>query len=67
MKWLPCCNCQNKTCTFVIFQWTPHPRMVVLTENIVQDVDFCMNPESFSQFTIDTTFNVGTFYVTTTT
>ncbi|CAB4002353.1 Hypothetical predicted protein [Paramuricea clavata] len=49
-------------------QWTPHPRMVVLTENVVQDVvDFCTNPESFSPFTIDTTFNVGPFYVTTTT
>ena len=49
-------------------QWTPSPRMVVLTENVVQDVvDFCTDPETFTPFTIDTTFNVGPFYVTTTT
>ena len=49
-------------------QWTPSPRMVVLTENVVQDVvDFCTDPETFTPFTTDTTFNVGPFYMTTTT
>lgn len=49
-------------------QWTPSPRMVVLTENALQDVvDCCTDPELFTPFTIDTTFNVGAFYVTTTT
>lgn len=49
-------------------QWTPEPRMVVLTENVLQDVvDSCTNPEMFTPFTIDTTFKVGSFYVTTTT
>ena len=49
-------------------QRTPTPRMVVLTENVVDDVvQFCTDPESFTPFTIDTTFNVGPFYVTTTT
>ena len=49
-------------------QWTPEPRMVVLTDNVLQDVvDSCTNPEKFTPFTIDTTFNVGSFYVTTTT
>ena len=45
-------------------QWTPEPQMVVLTENVLQDVvDCCTNPEMFTLFTIDTTFNVGSFYV----
>ena len=49
-------------------QWTPHPQMVVLTDNVLQDVvDFCTDPELFTPFTIETTFNVGAFYVTTTT
>ena len=49
-------------------QWTPEPRLVVLTDNVVQDVvDHCTNPEMFTLFTIDTTFNVGLFYVTNTT
>ena len=47
-------------------QWTPEPRMVFLTENVLQDVvDSCTNPEMFTPFTIDTTLNVGSFYVTT--
>jgi len=42
--------------------------MVVLTDNVLQDVgDFCTDPELFTPFTIDATFNFGAFYVTTTT
>lgn len=49
-------------------QWTPHPRAVVPTDSVVQDiVDNCTRPDSFQPFTIDTTFNIGPFYVTTTT
>ena len=48
-------------------QWTPFPRVVVATNNVVQDVvDNCTNPEKFAPFTMDTTFNVGDFFVTTT-
>ena len=47
-------------------QWTPFARVVVAT-NVVQDVvDNCTNPEKFALFTMDTTFNVGDFFVTTT-
>ena len=49
-------------------QWTPHPRCVVLTDAVVQDVvDNCAQAGNFQAFTVDTTFNVGPFYVTTST
>ena len=48
-------------------QWTLFARVVVATNNAVQDViNNCTNPEKFAPFTMDTTFNVGDFFVTTT-
>ena len=48
-------------------QWTPNPHLVVADAGTVQNVvENCTNPASSSPFTIDTTFNVGSFFVTTT-
>lgn len=48
-------------------QWTPYPRFVVADEEVVNDVvENCTDPAMFGPFMMDTTFNVGQFYVTTT-
>ena len=48
-------------------QWTPSPRFAVLDEEVVQEiVENCTSPTDFGPFMMDTTFNVGQFYVTTT-
>ena len=48
-------------------QWTPSPRVVFLTNELAEDiVRECRRPDSTSIVSIDTTFNVGNFYVTTT-
>ena len=48
-------------------QWTPSPRVVYFLDEQVDDIQReCCRPESTSILSIDTTFNVGNFYVTTT-
>ncbi len=48
-------------------QWTPSPQFAVLDEEVVQEiVENCTSPADFGPFMMDTTFNVGQFYVTTT-
>ena len=49
-------------------QWTPSPRVVYVEEwQMVEIVENCCKPDSASVLSIDTTFNVGQFYVTSTT
>ena len=49
-------------------QWTPSPRVVVCTDQqIVEIVQECCSVNSTSILSIDTTFNVGNFYLTSTT
>ena len=49
------------------FQWTPFPRVVIASKGLLEDiVNNCCNPEKFGVFSIDTTYNVGDFYVTST-
>ena len=48
-------------------QWTPCPRAVIASKGLLEDVvNNCCNPEKFGVFSIDTTYNVGDFYVTST-
>lgn len=48
-------------------QWTPSPRVVYFTDEQAEDiVRECCRPDSTSILSIDTTFNVGNYYVTTT-
>lgn len=46
-------------------QWTPSPRVVICTEDQIKEIvkDRC-SPGSTSILSIDTTFNVGNFYLT---
>lgn len=49
-------------------QVSPDVRLVLATKAQIADlVKFCCNPENFSVFGIDVTYNIGNFYVTTTT
>lgn len=49
-------------------QWTPSPRVVFYHEDQIDDIlRDCCSPESKSILSIDTTFNVGNFYLTSTT
>ena len=49
-------------------QWTPSPRVVICLEDQIKDiVKDCCSPGSTSILSIDTTFNVGNFYLTSTT
>ena len=49
-------------------QWTPNPRVVFATDQqLAEIVEECCAPGSRSILSIDTTFNVGDFYVTSTT
>ena len=49
------------------FQWTPAPRVVYFIDEQVDDIiRECCCPNSRAILSIDTTFNVGNFYVTTT-
>lgn len=49
-------------------QWTPSPRVVYVEEwQMAEIVENCCKPDSTSVLSIDTTFNVGKFYVTSTT
>lgn len=48
-------------------QWTPAPRVVYFIDEQVDDIiRECCHPNSRCILSIDTTFNVGNFYVTTT-
>ena len=48
-------------------QWTPSPRVVFYLEDQIDDIlRDCCSPESKSILSIDTTFNVGNFYFTST-
>ena len=48
-------------------QWTPAPRVVYFIDEQVEDIiRECCRPNSGCILSIDTTFNVGNFYVTTT-
>lgn len=50
------------------FQWTPAPRVVFSTDDQIKDIiKECCNHNTTSILSIDTTFNVGEFYVTSTT
>ena len=45
-------------------QWTPSPRVVICLEDQIKDiVKDCCSPGSTSILSIDTTFNVGNFYL----
>lgn len=49
-------------------QWAPSSRVVICPEDHIKDiVRDCCSPGSSSIFSIDTTFNVGNFYLTSTT
>lgn len=49
-------------------QWTPSPRVVYfLDEQVDEIVRECYRPDTRSILSIDTTFNLGNVYVTTTT
>ena len=49
-------------------QWTPSPRVVYVEEwQMAEIVENCCQPDSASVLSIDTTFNVGQFYITSTT
>lgn len=49
-------------------QWTPSPRVVYVEDwQMAEIVENCCQPDSTSVLSIDTTFNVGQFYVTSTT
>ena len=49
-------------------QWTPNPRVVFATDQqLAEMVEECCSPGSHSILSIDTTYNVGNFYVTSTT
>ena len=49
-------------------QWTPSPRVVFCTdEQLMEIVEECCSVDSKSVLAIDTTYNVGDFYVTSTT
>ena len=49
-------------------QWTPSPRVVICLEDQIKDiVKDCCSPGSISILSIDTTFNVGYVYLTSTT
>ena len=49
-------------------QWTPNPRVVFATDQqFAEIVEECCAPGSRSILSIDTTYNVGDFYVTSTT
>ena len=49
-------------------QWTPAPRVIFSTDDQVKDIiEECCNLNTTSILSIDTTFNVGDFYVTSTT
>ena len=49
-------------------QWTPNPRVVFATDQqLAEMVGECCSPGSHSILSIDTTYNVGNFYVTSTT
>ena len=49
-------------------QWTPNPRVVFATDQqLAEIVEECCAPGSRSILSIDTTYNVGDFYVTSTT
>ena len=49
-------------------QWNPNPRVVFATDQqLAEIVDECCGPTSQSILTIDTTYNIGDFYVTSTT
>lgn len=49
-------------------QWTPSPRVVYIEDwQIAEIVENCCQPDSTCVLSIDTTFNVGQFYVTSTT
>ena len=48
-------------------KWTPFPQAVTASKRLLEDVvNNCCNPEEFGVFAIDTTYNVGDFYVTST-
>ena len=49
-------------------QWTPSPRVVYVEDwQMAEIVENCCQPDSTCVLSIDTTFNVGQFYVTSTT
>lgn len=49
-------------------QWTPNPRVVFATDQqLAEIVEECCTRSSRSKLTIDTTYNVGDFHVTSTT
>lgn len=49
-------------------QWNPNPRVVFATDQqLAEIVEECCTPGSQSVLSIDTTYNVGDFYVTSTT
>ena len=59
---------QNESDYIRNVQWTPAPRAVLASDFQLQGiVENCCNPESFGVLCVDTTFNVGEFYLTTTT
>jgi hypothetical protein len=59
---------QNKADYIRNVQWTPAPRAVLASDfQLKEIVDNCCNPDSFGIFCVDTTFNIGEFYLTTTT
>ena len=49
-------------------QVSPEVRLVITTKaQLAEVVNFCTNPEEFSIFAIDVTYDIGPFFVTTTT
>ena len=49
-------------------QWTPSPRVVFCSDEQLEEIiEECCSSDSKSTLSIDTTFNVGNFYVTCTT
>lgn len=49
-------------------QVSPNVRVVLATKSQLEDlVKFCCNPEGFSVFSVDVTYDIGEFFVTTTT
>ena len=62
-------KCKGSKGAFVhALQASPGVRAVLATKSQLQDLEkFCCNPEEFSVFSVDVTYDIGDFFVTTTT
>ena len=60
--------CYCRETNQISLSWTPHPRVVFSTKGQLESiVEYCTGPGKKSIFAIDTVFNIGDYYVTSTT